>query len=84
MPRFRDERRLRGVARGATETYPSSFATDGRYPDEGPPVEAVEDAETAAVKCAQCNAPIEDSGALETCWNCGSDNFLGRRFARMR
>lgn len=81
MPRF-ERRRAGGRQRGVTQIYPSSFATDRRYPSEGPRPGAGEDAETDAVKCAQCAAPIESAAALNTCWNCGSDNFLGRRFSR--
>ena len=83
MPRFRDERRSSGERqRGVTQIYPSSFAGDTTYPADGPRPGAGEDAETDAVKCAQCGAPIESAAALNVCWNCGSDNFLGRKFSR--
>jgi hypothetical protein len=72
------------AARNVREIYPSRFATSRVYPNESHTCKqpSPEDAETAAVKCAQCGAPIEDSNSISSCWNCGSDNFLGAFIGR--
>ena len=67
---------------GAMRLYPSPYAVTTRYPNSREPKERArhgEDAETRAVRCAQCGAPIEDHSAITECWNCGSDNILGRQ-----
>jgi Zn finger protein HypA/HybF involved in hydrogenase expression len=64
------------------DVYPSEFATTRQYPNsDGEHQGAAEDAENAAVKCAQCGAPIEDADNLAACWNCSSDNFLGQIYS---
>lgn len=63
---------------GVRQIYPSSFATSRVYPNSDLMHQgAAEDAEAAAVKCAQCGAPIEDANDISACWHCTSDNFLG-------
>lgn len=64
----------------AVEIWPSEYATSRQYEAKGEYVSgtARTDAETRAIKCAQCGAPIEDAGAINACWFCGSDNFYGR------
>jgi len=39
---------------------------------------APSEAENNLINCAQCNALLTDHTLFETCWFCGSDNFLGK------
>ena len=74
-------KRSRKELPGAMRLYPSPYALDRNYPSWNEPQEARgkgEDAETRAIRCAQCGAPIEDRAAIANCWNCGSDNVVGR------
>ena len=77
---------MRRVARrtpaGVMELYPSQYARTKRYPNSRETPEQArhgEDAETHAIRCAQCGALIEDCRALAQCWLCESENFKGVR-----
>lgn len=75
-------RKRRNKGDGLMQVYPSSFAKKDirrrakeqlrRFDGD------TSEAEPNQVNCAQCNAYIIDSTRIEDCWNCGSDNFLGR------
>lgn len=62
------------------QIYPSVYADTKRYPNQHLGGSSSE-AETDALKCAHCGAPIEDGGQISKCWLCQSDNFRGRRFS---
>jgi hypothetical protein len=67
---------------GVMNSYPvpsvngASYPRPEGYPTSGP----AKSLEPYAIRCAQCRVPIEDHTQLATCWNCGSDNFLGQIF----
>jgi rubrerythrin len=68
---------------GVMDIYPSEYATTRKYPTlSGSQLVPAENVEPGAIKCAQCGLPIEDHRAIATCPFCGSDNFLGRKFAK--
>lgn len=76
-------RRRRKRAMGVFEIYPSEYAPRGKrygHPETREHARHGEDADTRAVRCAQCGAPIEDRTAQANCWLCGSDNFEGHRY----
>ncbi len=61
------------------ELYPSEYARTRLYPNSGVHPGAAEDAETSAIRCAQCGLPIEDYTRISACPNCSSDNVLGAK-----
>ena len=82
---FRGKRGLN--PRLPVESHPSKFAPSGFFDRDAARRRmyaanvAAEDIEADFGNCTQCNAPQWLSEA-ETCYNCGSDNRLGRSFYR--